>query len=106
MARRSQLALADGTTAAPTLSADGATAQVDWPGVLGHDQVVAIALLVPEEQVLAVRGVDAAPVLDGLFDREHRWMVVPRVCDAELIEDGERGRSGIDGRSIHGAQGS
>ena len=32
MARRPQLALADGSTAAPTLVADGASASVDWPG--------------------------------------------------------------------------
>ena len=32
MARRSKLALADGTTSAPTLVADGSTAPLDWPG--------------------------------------------------------------------------
>jgi hypothetical protein len=49
-----------------------------------NDQVVPVALLIPEKQVLAVRGVDAGPVLFGLLDGRNRRMLVARIRNREL----------------------
>ena len=49
-----------------------------------HDEIVRVPLLIPQEQVLAVRGVDTAPVLRRCLDRRDRWMVVAVEGDSEL----------------------
>ena len=49
-------------------------------------EVVPIALLVPQKQVLAVRGVDAGPVLGGLLDGRHRRVLVPLERNPEVAQ--------------------
>ena len=43
-----------------------------------------VAFLIPKEQVLAMRRVDAGPVPLGLFDGRNRRMLVTRKWDREL----------------------
>jgi hypothetical protein len=43
---------------------------------LDHDEVMAIAFGVPQEQILEMHGVDAGPVLVGFFDGRDRRMLV------------------------------
>jgi len=56
--------------------------------MLNDDQVVPVALLIAEKQVLAMRRVDAGPMLLSFFDGRHRRMLVTGVRDAELGEPG------------------
>ena len=53
---------------------------------LEDDQVVAVALVVSEKQVLAVRRVEVLPVLHGLFYSGKRRMLVDDVADAHFLQ--------------------
>ena len=48
-----------------------------------HHEVVPIALLVAKKEVLAVRGVDPAPVMLGLGHRGHGRVLMPLEPDAQ-----------------------
>ena len=76
-----------GREAEPALpEAGGDRPDVDRGRMSRHHEVVAVPLLVPEKEVLAVHRVDAGPVLEGFFDGEHRRMLVALERDAERLE--------------------
>jgi hypothetical protein len=52
--------------------------------VLQHDEVVPVAFLIPQKQILAVRGVDASPVLLRLVDGRDGRVLVTLERDPEL----------------------
>ena len=52
------------------------------------DEIVAVPLLVAQEQVLHPTGRDVGPVERGILTGEDRWVVVALVGDAEGIERG------------------
>src|SRR5882672_10994715 len=56
--------------------------------MLDDHEVVPVALLIPQKQILAVNGVDPRPVLFGLLGRRDRWMLVARERDAQRGEVG------------------
>jgi len=56
-------------------------------GMLDDDQVMTVALMVPEKQVLAVGGFNVPPVFPGLLDGRHRWMLVVFERDVQLFKD-------------------
>src|SRR5215468_1203958 len=56
--------------------------------VYEHDEVVASAFLIPQKQILAVRRVDAVPVLLRLVNRRHRRMLVALEANTELRQAG------------------
>src|SRR5712692_612813 len=62
--------------------------QVGLLRVLQDNQVVASPLLIPEKQVLTVRGVDRRPMLFGFLDGRNRWMLMPRKRNPELSQPG------------------
>src|SRR5215471_13780544 len=62
--------------------------------MLDDDEIVPGALLITEEEVLAVRGVDVGPVLNRLFDGRNRRMLLAGVRNAEL------GKASGDGRLL------
>lgn len=53
---------------------------------LEDDQIVLVALVVPEKQVLAVRGLELAPVGQRLLDAAQRRMELDVEVDAEAQE--------------------
>ena len=50
-----------------------------------------VAPLVPQEEILAVRGIDIRPVRLGIGHRRHRRMLVPFERDAEPVQQIEHG---------------
>jgi hypothetical protein len=52
---------------------------------------MAVSLLVPEKQILAVGRVDTGPMLLRLFDCRRCGMFVTRVGDAEIAQPGNDG---------------
>ena len=50
---------------------------------LENDEVVLVALVVPEKQVLAVRGLELAPVGQRLLNGTQRWVELDVEVDAE-----------------------
>ena len=60
----------------------GHRSQIRFLRRLEHDEVMAVAFLVPQKEILAVRRVDLRPVRFGFLDGRHRRMLVTRVADA------------------------
>ena len=53
---------------------------------LEHDKIVAVALVIPEEKVLAMDGIDILPILQGKFYRRQRRMCVKLKAEAVLFK--------------------
>src|SRR5690242_7479902 len=66
--------------------------QIGLLRVRQDDEVVAIAFLIAEEKVLAVRRVDRRPMLLGRFNGRHGGMLVAFVGDAKLAKPRRNGR--------------
>src|SRR5665647_3657809 len=60
--------------------------EVDAAGDGRDDEVVPVPFVIAEEEVLAVRALEAGPVLFRFFDRRDRRMLMADIGNAELVQ--------------------
>jgi hypothetical protein len=65
----------------------GETGEVDGFEMLGHDEIVALSRLIPNEQILAMRAFDPFPSQDRFGDREDRRVFVSDVRNPQAVQN-------------------
>jgi len=64
----------------------GQTQEIQGLEVLGHDEIMALAGLVPDKEVLAMSPGYSLPMLHRLGHRESRGMLMPGIGDPKAVK--------------------